>query len=50
MYKLYKSKIDEVVLRRDLKLSATKRETVDKDNFIEYIVGSVFSEDSKTSK
>jgi hypothetical protein len=43
MQRLSKARIDSMGLRRDLKVSASKRETVDKDTFIELIVGSVES-------
>ena len=51
MYKLFKVKVDDLVLRRDFKLTENKkRGTVMKDEFIELIVGSVYTRDSKASK
>jgi hypothetical protein len=51
MYKLFKVKVDDLVLRRDFKLTENKkRGTVLKDEFIELIVGSVYTRDSKASK
>lgn len=41
MQKLSKARIDNMGLRRDLKLAASKRDTVDRETFVEQIVGSV---------
>ena len=51
MYKLFKVKVDDLTLRRDFKLTENKkRGTVLKDEFIDLIVGSVYTRDSKASK
>ena len=51
MQRLSKARIDNLALRRDLKLAANKRNTVDRETFIELIVGSVeIYQDQKAEK